>query len=65
MTGAILLAWIPTTLILLASSNIKLFLGEKGLTACERLGGMLICLISVQMFATGVIQLIRDSMLVQ
>lgn len=63
MAGAIILAWIPTTLILLASSNIKLFLGQKGLIACERLGGMLICLISVQMFTSGVIKLVQNTLL--
>lgn len=62
MTGAIIAAWIPTCIILLASSNIKLFLGQKGLIACERLGGMLICLISVQMFTTGVINIVQDTL---
>jgi multiple antibiotic resistance protein len=63
MTSAILIAWIPTLALLLVASNIKLFLGEKGLTACERLGGMLICLISVQMFTSGTISLIHTSFL--
>jgi multiple antibiotic resistance protein len=47
------LAWLCTALVLLASSNIKIFLGQKGLKACERLGGMVICLIAVQMFTKG------------
>jgi len=51
------LAWLCSSLILLASSNIKLFLGQKGLIACERLGGMVISLIAVQMFTTGVMGL--------
>lgn len=63
MTGAILLAWIPTFLILLAASNIKYLLGKKGLTACERLGGMLICLIAVQMFTSSTINLIHATIL--
>ncbi len=50
----ICIAWLGSSLILLASSNIKLFLGQKGLIACERLGGMVISLIAVQMFTTGV-----------
>lgn len=62
MAGAIILAWIPTCIILMASSNIKLFLGQKGLIACERLGGMLICLISVQMFTTGVIKTVQNTL---
>jgi multiple antibiotic resistance protein len=64
LMSAIVLAWIPTTIILMASSNIKLFLGQKGLLACERLGGMLICLISVQMFTSGIIRLIQDTFIV-
>lgn len=55
----IFIAWACTAIVLLASSNIKLFLGQKGLIACERLGGMVICLIAVQMFTQGVIELIR------
>lgn len=61
MLLAIILAWIPSLLILLLSSNIKYFLGERGLAACERLGGMLISLIAVQMFSAGMIKLVQDS----
>jgi MarC family membrane protein len=63
MTAAIVVAWIPSTIILLASSNIKHFLGDRGLTACERLGGMLISLIAVQMFTTGMIKIVREACL--
>ncbi|MFS8563704.1 MAG: MarC family protein [Rhabdochlamydiaceae bacterium] len=59
---AIFIAWFFSSLILLASSNIKLFLGQKGLLACEKLGGMLICLISVQMFTEGLILVIREGL---
>lgn len=54
VTAAVLIAWVPSVIILLASSNIKLFLGQKGLFACERLGGMLICLIAIQMMTNGI-----------
>jgi multiple antibiotic resistance protein len=57
MLMPIVLAWLCSSLILLASSNIKHFLGQKGLIACERLGGMVISLIAVQMFTTGVMGL--------
>ncbi|HEX2579042.1 MAG TPA: MarC family protein [Rhabdochlamydiaceae bacterium] len=57
----ITLAWLCSSLILLASSNIKLFLGQKGLIACERLGGMVISLIAVQMFTTGLMDLFDKS----
>ena len=57
----ILLAWLPTFLILLASSHIKHFLGKRGLIACQKLGGMLISLIAVQMICTGAINLLKNA----
>lgn len=56
------LAWLCSSIVLLASSNIKLFLGQKGLIACERLGGMVISLIAVQMFTSGVTGLVQNSL---
>lgn len=53
-------AWFCTAFVLLASSNIKMFLGQKGLTACERLGGMIISLIAVQMFTQGILELVQN-----
>src|ERR1700722_8748995 len=61
MSGAIFLAWLPCFIILLVSSNIKIVLGKRGLAACERLGGMLISLVSVHMFSSGVIKLVQDA----
>lgn len=61
MSLAIIIAWLPCLLLLLASANIKYLLGERGLTACERLGGMLISLIAVQMFASGAIKIVQDA----
>ena len=63
ISSAIVVAWIPTILLLVASSHIKRFLGEKGLIACERLGGMLISLIAMQMIATGTVKLVQSSFL--
>jgi multiple antibiotic resistance protein len=51
---ALLLAWIMTTAILMASPFILKFLGQRGVRALERLMGMLLILISVQMFLDGV-----------
>lgn len=62
--GALLTAWIPSTLILFAASYFKKFLGEKGLKAIERLGGMLICLIGVQMLASGSVDFVKDKFFV-
>lgn len=56
---AIILAWVPSLCILLLASNIRHFVGEKGLLACERMGGMIISLIAVQMFSTGCVKLIK------
>lgn len=51
--GAIVIAWIVSTLILLASSFMKKILGDKGLVACERLMGLVLTLLAVQMFLEG------------
>ena len=48
-------------IIALASSYFKYGLGEKGLLAFERLGGMIVTLIAVQMFATGAITIVKES----
>ena len=60
MVLPIFAAWFCTAFVLLASSNIKMFLGQKGLTACERLGGMIISLIAVQMFTQGILELVQN-----
>jgi MarC family membrane protein len=50
---AIITAWIVTTVILVASSGIKKILGMRGILALERLMGLLLTLIAVQMFLEG------------
>lgn len=62
LSAIILMAWIPTFLILFLSSNIKYALGPKGLMACQRLGGMLISLISVQMICSGLTTLLQEAL---
>ncbi len=59
VASALLVAWIPSLLILLLASNIKYWLGEKAITALARFGGMLLTLISVQMFSQGIVSLIK------
>ena len=61
-TSIILIAWFLTFIILLLSSNIKYFLGKKGLMACQRLGGMLISLIAVQMICSGLTVVLQDAL---
>jgi len=53
MIGAIFIAWVASLLILLASSFLKNFLGWRGIMAMERLMGLIMILISVQMFLSG------------
>ncbi len=61
MTAIIAGAMVISCLIALTSSFLKDGLGEKGLIAFERLGGMIVALIAVQMFATGTIELVKTS----
>lgn len=53
MVGAILLAWGASLIILLCSSYLKNILGWRGILAIERLMGLVLTLIAVQMFLTG------------
>ncbi len=53
MTGAILLAWAASLIILMASSFLKHVLGWRGILALERLMGLILTLIAVQMFLSG------------
>lgn len=50
---AIIVAWIASTIILVSSSFLKRILGERGIIACERLMGMILTLIAIQMFLDG------------
>ncbi|MEN9343620.1 MAG: inner membrane protein yhgN [Chlamydiota bacterium] len=52
--GAIVIAWGASTLILMSSSVWKKLLGSRGLTACERLMGLILTLIAIEMFLEGV-----------
>jgi multiple antibiotic resistance protein len=60
VAAAVIIAWIPSLIILLLGSFIKKALGEKGLMAVERLGGMLVCLIGVQMLTSSIFALVKD-----
>lgn len=60
VAGAAITAWVPSLIILLLGSTIKQILGEKGLIAVERLGGMLVCLLGTQMLTNGTMGLVRD-----
>ena len=57
---ALLIAWILGTAILLLSPFMLKFLGDRGLKAIERLMGMLLVLISIQLFLNGLTQYIKN-----
>jgi MarC family membrane protein len=59
--GAIVIAWAASTLILLSSSLWKKLLGWRGLVACERLMGLILTLIAVQMFLEGVEMFVKNA----
>lgn len=54
MVGAILIAWAASLIILLASSFLKNLLGWRGIVALERLMGLILTLIAIQMFLSGI-----------
>lgn len=60
MIGAILIAWFASSIILINSKRIVGLLGTSGITACEKLMGMVLVLISVQRLAAGVIMLFNQ-----
>jgi len=54
MVGAILIAWVASLVILIASSWLKNILGWRGILAMERLMGLVLTLIAIEMFLNGV-----------
>jgi multiple antibiotic resistance protein len=50
---SIFIAWVCSTIILLSSSFLKNVLGKKGIMACEKLMGLLLVMIAIQMFVDG------------
>jgi multiple antibiotic resistance protein len=55
---ALVLAWIAATAILGCSPWLMKALGDRGVKALERLMGMLLVLLAVQMFSDGVAQFV-------
>jgi multiple antibiotic resistance protein len=50
---ALTTAWFITTVILVFADSLRKILGERGLTAIERLMGMILTTMAVQMFLSG------------
>src|SRR5262245_27455451 len=51
---ALIGAWLATAIILMLASRLRAFLSQKGLVALERLMGMVLVAIAVQMFLSGI-----------
>lgn len=51
--GALCVAWLLSAIILLASTRLMALIGNRGLRAIEKLMGMLLIMIAVQMFLDG------------
>jgi multiple antibiotic resistance protein len=54
MLSAIFIAWFISMIILLSSSFLQRLLGKRGIIACERLMGLILILIAVEMLLQGV-----------
>lgn len=52
--GALTLAWLASSVILLFASSMRRYLGAKGLIALERLMGMVLVTLAVQMLMSGI-----------
>lgn len=61
-TTAVVLAWIASTLVLLSASFLKKLLGWRGIIALEKLMGLVLTLIAIEMFLDG-IKLFSDTCL--
>ncbi len=55
---ALFLAWLATSVIIFFASGFRHYLGDKGLTALERLMGMLLVTVAIQMLMTGIGQFV-------
>jgi multiple antibiotic resistance protein len=56
---ALTLAWVVTAVILVSSTSLYRVLKERGLIAIERLMGMLLVMLAVQMFMNGIAPFIK------
>ena len=63
-SAALLLAWVPSIIILLAASYIKRVLGDTGILAVEKIGGMIIILLGIEMLTKGIIGVVKANFVV-
>lgn len=57
--GAVCIAWLASAVILFFATNLKQLLGDRGLIALERLMGMLLVTVGVEMLMQGVAEYLR------
>ena len=57
--AAVSLAWLASAAILYLSSDLRKVLGDRSLTALERLMGMVLVIVAVEMLMKGVVQYLR------
>ena len=57
--AAVGLAWLASAVILYLASDLRKVLGDRGLTALERLMGMILVIVAVEMLMQGVAQYLR------
>ncbi|MGQ0646623.1 MAG: MarC family protein [Gemmatimonadaceae bacterium] len=57
--AALTLAWLATAIILIAGSRLRSVLGPRAMIAIERLMGMILVAVSVQMFLSGLERYVR------
>jgi multiple antibiotic resistance protein len=62
MLAAIMIAWAASTIVLLSAPFLKKIIGDKGLNAFERLMGLILTLIAVQMFLEGLSGFLSSSL---
>jgi len=55
---ALFLAWVVSSAIILFASRLQRFLGDRGLVALERLMGMVLVAVAVEMLMTGVAEFV-------
>jgi multiple antibiotic resistance protein len=56
---ALFIAWLASAIILFSATALQRYLGKRGMIAIERLMGMVLVAISVQMFLDGIAQFLK------
>lgn len=58
--AALTIAWLTSTIILVFADSLRKILGERGLIAIERLMGMILTTMAVQMAMSGLVQFLHS-----